>query len=60
VARFALAATAPFTLLLPLAHRGPTLVLFGVGAFVATFGIVLASVVIASAGPLSKRDAAHG
>lgn len=48
VARFAILSTAPFALLLPLAHRGPTLALFGVGAFAATFGIVLASVTFAS------------
>jgi predicted MFS family arabinose efflux permease len=48
VARYALACTAPFALLLSLAHRGPALTLFGVGAFTATFGIVLASVTFIS------------
>jgi MFS family permease len=48
VARFAIAGTAPFALLLPLAHHGPTLAFFGVGAFAATVGIALVSVTFAS------------
>lgn len=48
VARCAIASTAPFALLLPWAHRGPTLALFGLGAFAAIFGIVLATVTFAT------------
>jgi predicted MFS family arabinose efflux permease len=48
VAQYAFLCTAPFTLLLPLTHRGPALAFFGIGVFAATYGIVLAGVTFAA------------
>jgi MFS family permease len=45
-ARLALAATAPVTLLMPLARPGPVLALFVLAQFVATAGIAVASVTL--------------
>jgi predicted MFS family arabinose efflux permease len=48
VAQYAFICTAPFTLPLPLTHRGPALAFFGIGVFAATYGIVLAGVTFAA------------
>ncbi len=47
-ARLALGCTAPFCLLLPLAHHGAGLALFAIGGFGVSFGIVVASVAMVS------------
>ncbi len=47
-ARSALACTAPFALLIPLTYRGAALVFFALGAFAASFGISVVSIMFAS------------
>lgn len=48
VARRALALTAPFAVLIPLAHHGPAVILFAIGGFIVTFGLTLVSVAFSS------------
>jgi predicted MFS family arabinose efflux permease len=45
-ARFGLLCSAPFSLLLPLAHPGPDVSFFALGSFLATFGIVVESIAV--------------